>query len=149
MDGVADGFLLIRFDGNAELDGLRILLVKLSDLAVMSSCSAVEMFDHAYFHRRVLLPVADLDLERLVNHLVAGVTWKFVCLRSPTRSKDHQSSRGWSRCAACGQCVFTNELQLAVRIAAVKTQLARRQRDAKVVRLGVHEFALDDDFLVA
>ena len=44
--------------------------------------------------------------------------------------------------------VLADELQLAVGIAAVEAQLARRQGDAQMVGLVVHELALDYDFFV-
>jgi len=44
--------------------------------------------------------------------------------------------------------VLAHELQLPAVVAPIKAQLARRQRDAELVRLGVLEFALDEDLLV-
>ena len=45
--------------------------------------------------------------------------------------------------------VLAHKLQLAVGVAAIKPQLARRQRDTEMIRVRIHKLAHDAYFLVA
>ena len=107
------------------------------------------MLDHANFHGVGLLAVAQLDLEGLVYPFVAGVHLEIRLLAFAHEvegiSRRH-AHRFIARRVVNG--VLADELQLAVGIAAIETQLAGGQGYAELVRLGVLELALDDDLLV-
>ena len=108
------------------------------------------MLDHADFHRRVLLAVAQLDFKRFVNPFVAGVhaEIRLLALADEVEGIAGGHADGFVARRVVNR-VLADELQLAVVVAAIKPQLAGRQRDAELVRLRVHELALDENFFVS
>src|ERR1039458_7888728 len=108
------------------------------------------MLDDTDFYRRVLLAVAQLDLERFVNPLVAGVhaEIRLLALADEVEGIAGGHADGFVARRVVNR-ILADELQLAVGIAAVESQLARRQRDAELVRFGVNKLALDENFFVS
>ena len=107
------------------------------------------MLHHAERHR-LFLAVAQLDLERLVQPLVAAVGLE-IRLLAFADEVEGVARRHAHRLVArrVVNAVFAGELQLPVVAAAIEPQLARGQCDAEMIRLCVHELAHDDDLLVA
>ena len=122
------------------------------------------MFDHADFHGIRLLVVAELDLKRLIHprraaggHGQAGagidavenIHLKIRLL--PFADEIKGIAGGYTHgfvARGVANGVFTHELQLAIAVAAIKTQFAGGQGDAELVGLRIFEFALDDNFFV-
>ncbi len=88
MHGVGHGLFLVGLYWHAELDGLGISFLEVIGLG--GDCPVVptiKMFDYAYFHR-FFLRLRSLISKVSSIHLSPESTRKFVCLRSPTRSKE-------------------------------------------------------------